>query len=62
VGEQQWLTTTDPDAMLRYLRGKASERKLRLFACACCRRLRDFLATDARGTCSVPEKKGRFVP
>jgi hypothetical protein len=32
--EQQWLASTDPREMLRYLEGKVSERKLRLFACA----------------------------
>jgi hypothetical protein len=35
--EQEWLACTDPEKMLGFLRGKASERKLRLFACACCR-------------------------
>jgi hypothetical protein len=35
--EQEWLACTDPQKMLDFLRGKASERKLRLFDCACCR-------------------------
>jgi hypothetical protein len=37
--EQEWLESTDPGPMLEFLRGKASDRKLRLFACACTRRV-----------------------
>jgi hypothetical protein len=37
--EQEWLHADDPAPMLKYLRGKVSERKLRLFAVASCRRL-----------------------
>src|SRR5689334_3833348 len=37
--EAEWLDCTDPAKMLEFLRGKASERKFRLFACGCCRSL-----------------------
>ena len=37
--EQEWLSCTDRDVMLNFLRDKASDRKLRLFACACCHRI-----------------------
>jgi hypothetical protein len=51
MNEVEWLTGQDPQAMLSYLGGKVSERRLRLFACACCRRfwpqLRDARARQA---------------
>jgi hypothetical protein len=46
VDEATWLTCADPKPMLEFLRGRASERKLRLFACACCRRIWDLLDVE----------------
>jgi hypothetical protein len=36
--ESEWLACDDPTPMEVFLRGKESDRKLRLFGCACCRR------------------------
>lgn len=36
--KSEWMACTDPTRMLDFLRGKASNRKMRLFACACWRR------------------------
>jgi hypothetical protein len=43
VTEQEWLGSRDPRAMLvfRLTRAGASDRKLRLFCCACCRLIWD---------------------
>jgi hypothetical protein len=35
--EDKWLAANDPVPMLEFVAGKASARKLRLFACACVR-------------------------
>jgi hypothetical protein len=37
--EQDWLTGTDPHRMIEWIKNRASERKKRLFAVACCRRI-----------------------
>jgi hypothetical protein len=52
VTESDYLAATDPAPILEYLRGKASERKLRLLTCACCRKTWRFL-TDPRGQQAV---------
>jgi hypothetical protein len=46
--EAEWLACTDPKRMLEFMRGKASDRKLRLFACAYCRSVWQFMAEGSR--------------
>jgi hypothetical protein len=46
MNEAEWLTCTDPTPMLQFVRGTVGERKLRLFACACCRRLHPLLTNQ----------------
>lgn len=44
--EQEWLACADPMPMLEYLGEKASDRKSRLFCCACCRRIWHLVKDD----------------
>jgi hypothetical protein len=50
--EQEWAECTDSTPMLEFLRGKASDRKLRLFAVGCCCRILR-LVTDQRSVNAV---------
>src|SRR3954468_24842529 len=54
--EAEWLGCTDPRPMLEFLRGKVSDRKLRLFVCACSRRLWHLLR-DGRSRSAVEESE-----
>lgn len=45
MNEAEWLACADPMPMLERLRGSASDRKLKLFAVACCRRI-DLLVVE----------------
>lgn len=53
MDEREWVACGDPDKMLDHLRGrvKASERKMRLLAPACCRRLWPLLVHEISRTC-----------
>ncbi len=42
--EAEWLESTNPAEMLTYLLRHVSDRKLRLYSCACCRRVWHLLA------------------
>jgi hypothetical protein len=49
VTESDWASCAEPQKMLDFVRegGRASDRKLRLFACACFRRVAHLLADEA---------------
>lgn len=59
MGEQEWLTCKTPQPMLDFLGFRDNERKLRLFAVACCRRIWDVLIS--KGSRRAVEVCERFA-
>jgi len=57
VTEAEWLACADPDPMVRAVVDMVSERRLRLFVCACVRRLLDLdAAPECRRAVEVAER------
>ncbi len=44
--EAEWLACTHPRVMLGWLNNRSPERKRRLFACACCNKVRRLMSDD----------------
>ena len=59
MDENEWLKATDPLVLLEFLQasGKVGDRKLRLFAVACCQRVSDWMADEqTRKAVAVAER------
>lgn len=54
--EAEWLGSGDPEVMLDFVRGRVSDRKLRLFACGCCRRIWNLWDVRARNAVEAAEQ------
>jgi hypothetical protein len=60
--EAEWNAAADPDAMLEHLKGlghgrtKGGQRRLRLFCCACCRRIWPQLDDESRAAVEAGER------
>jgi hypothetical protein len=55
--EEQWLECVSPEPMLELVRVAGGDRKLRLFACACSRRIGDlFVDASSRAAIDVAER------
>lgn len=46
--ESEWLECPGPYLMLEFLQRRISDRKLRLFGCACCRRIWNLISEPVK--------------
>jgi hypothetical protein len=56
TSEAKWPEESRPASILEALRGRSSDRKLRLFACACCRRGWDVISNVEQMAVAVAEQ------
>jgi hypothetical protein len=57
--ESEWLACANPEKMLEFLKAKVSDRKLRLFAVACCRLV--WHRVDDWGSLTAVESAERYA-
>jgi hypothetical protein len=64
MNEREWLDCADPERLVDFLQEGVSERKLRLFAVACCRRIWEQVGKDGRKAVDAAESyaEGRGTP
>src|SRR4051794_6773845 len=55
--EAEWLVCQNTQQMLQHLRGKVADRKMRLFVCACCRRVWHLLKEAGRRAVETTERR-----
>jgi hypothetical protein len=56
MNESEWLTGADPAPMLKSAQSANRRRTVRLFSCACCRRLWSLLPEESRASVVVAER------
>src|SRR5436305_14712282 len=56
MNEAEWQSCISPEPMLELLKGRVSDRKLQLFACACCRRIWHLLDGWSQNAVTVSER------
>jgi hypothetical protein len=56
MSEGEWNASQSPAQMLEFVFGKASRRKYRLFACACCRLIEDLLTDEGNYVVQAAER------